>query len=265
MKAKTVLVSPYIMINTIGKIRIGISNGYMPGNKATFPHEYQSKSRLHYYSRFFNTIEVNSCFYKTPLRATYEKWVADVPDDFRFSLKLSKAITHDAALAADISCMENFLATAAGIGIKKGCLLIQFPGKITLGHFSQVERLLEQLRISDPSGEWRKAIEFRNESWYIGETTELLDEFDATMVIHDFAKAKLATTACKADFVYMRFHGPAGNYRDAYTAKFLEEKAVEIKTISASGKDVYAYFNNTIGEAFENAGLLHSSCIDVAV
>lgn len=246
------------MINSIGKIRVGISNGYIPGNKSTFPGEYRLKSRLHYYSRLFNTIEVNSCFYKTPLRSTYEKWVADTPDDFQFSLKLSKAITHDATLASDISCMENFLVTAAGTACKKGCLLIQFPGKITLEHFSQVERLLEQARMIDAAAEWRKAIEFRNESWYIGETTELLDEFDATMVIHDFAKAKLARTQCKANFIYMRFHGPAGNYRDSYTTKFLEEKAIEIKAISASGKDVYAYFNNTIGDAFDNASLLQS-------
>ena len=246
------------MISSNGTIRIGTSDGHMPGNKSTFPPAFQLKSRLHYYSTLFNTIEVNRCFYKTPLLSTYQKWANDVPEDFTFTLKLSKDITHANELSNDLDCMNTFLQAATGTGNKKGCLLIQFPGKITLGHFSQVERLLEQLRISDPSGEWRKAIEFRNESWYIGETTELLDEFDATMVIHDFAKAKLATTACKADFVYMRFHGPAGNYRDAYTAKFLEEKAVEIKTISASGKDVYAYFNNTIGEAFENAGLLHS-------
>ncbi len=244
------------MISSTGKIRIGISNGYIPGNKSTFPLEYQLKSRLHYYSRLFNTIEVNSCFYKTPLRSSYEKWVADVPGDFQFTLKLSKAITHDAALSADISCMENFLGAAEGVKSKKGCLLIQFPGKINIEYFKKVERLLEQIRVNDPLSEWRKAVEFRHGSWYIGETTELLDEFGATMVIHDFSKAKLTTTRCTANFVYMRFHGPTGNYRDSYSTEVLEEKAVQIKSIAESGKDVYAYFNNTIGNAFENAKLL---------
>ena len=247
-----------MMKGSVGKIRIGTSNGYLPGNKSTFPPEFRLKSRLHYYSQFFNTIEANSCFYKTPLRSTYEKWVADVPDDFQFSLKLSKAITHDKELSADISCMENFLYTASGTSHKKGCLLIQFPGKITIEQFSRVEKLLQQLRMNDPGGEWRKALEFRNESWYIGETTELLDEFGATMVVHDFSKGKVTSSACKANFVYMRFHGPAGNYRDSYTEKVLEEKAIQIQSITASGKDVYAYFNNTIGSAFENARLLQS-------
>jgi len=242
----------------IGKIRIGISNGYIPGNKSTFPPEFRLKSRLHYYSQFFNTIEVNSCFYKTPVRSTYEKWVANVQDDFQFSLKLSKAITHHKELSADIICMEEFLHAASGVGGKKGCLLIQFPGKITIEHFTQVEKLLDRLRANDPTGEWRKAIEFRNESWYIEETTELLDEFDATIVIHDFSKAKITRSGCKANFVYMRFHGPEGDYRDSYTPRFLEEKAIQIKLITASGKDVYAYFNNTIGSAFENARLLQS-------
>ena len=246
------------MAGAIGKIRIGISNGYMPGNKFTFPPEFQLKSRLHYYSQLFNTIEVNSSFYKTPLGSTYTKWAADVPDDFQFSLKLSKAITHDKELSGDIACIENFLHAASGTVNKKGCLLIQFPGKISIEHFNQVERLLGQLRVNDPADEWRKAIEFRNESWYMGETIELLDEYGATMVIHDFSKAKVAASACKAPFVYMRFHGPTGNYRDSYTTKFLEEKAADIKSKIASGTDVYAYFNNTIGNAFENARFLQS-------
>jgi uncharacterized protein YecE (DUF72 family) len=139
----------------------------LPGNKSTFPAEYRLKSRLHYYSRYLIRLKSIVVFIKTPLRSTYEKWVADTPDDFQFSLKLSKAITHDATLASDISCMENFLVTASGTACKKdACLSIS--RKITLEHFSQVERLLEQARMIDAAPEWRKAIEFRNESWYIG-------------------------------------------------------------------------------------------------
>ena len=81
------------MIMSTGKIiRIGTSNGHLPGNKITFPPPFQLKSRLHYYSTLFNSIEVNSCFYKTPLRSTYEKWVQDVPEDFGFTLKLSRIL-----------------------------------------------------------------------------------------------------------------------------------------------------------------------------
>ncbi|HEX2629132.1 MAG TPA: DUF72 domain-containing protein [Chitinophagaceae bacterium] len=249
------------MNGSTGKIRIGISNGQIPGNKSTFPPEYRLKSRLHYYSTLFNTIEVNSCFYKTPLQSTYEKWANEVPEDFQFTLKLSKEITHAKDLENDLACMEDFLRSASGTGNKKGCLLIQFPGKITLEHFSKVEQILVQLRLHDPDSQWRPAIEFRNESWYIGETTELLNEYNATMVLHDFSKAKIASWNGNADFVYIRFHGPSGNYRDSYNEKVLEEKAIIIKEFARAGRDVYVYFNNTAGNAFENAKYLQSKLI----
>jgi uncharacterized protein YecE (DUF72 family) len=242
-----------VMTVSTGKIWIGTSNVHIPGNKSTFPPEYRLKSRLHYYSTLFNTVEVNSCFYKTPLRSTYEKWTNDVPDDFRFTLKLSRDITHAKNLSGDLDCMNAFFRAATGTGNKKGCLLIQFPGKITLEHFNQVEQILAELRLHDPEDQWRKAVEFRNESWYIAETTELLNEHNATMVLHDFPKARLSGWTGNADFTYMRFHGPIGNYRDSYSEPVLNEKAAMIREMAGSGKDVYIYFNNTAGNAFENA------------
>ena len=250
-----ILNGPFFMT---GKIRIGTTNGHMPGSKKTFPAPYQLKSRLHYYSTLFNTIEVNSCFYKTPLRSTYEKWATDVPTDFQFTLKLTRDITHAAALRGDLNCMTHFLETAGGTGTKKGCLLIQFPGKISLEHFSEVERILQEVREQDPHKEWRPAVEFRNESWYVRETTELLNEYNAAMVLHDFSKAKISAFSGIADFMYFRFHGPSGNYRESYSNQALNEKAELIRKELNAGKDVYAYFNNTAGNAFENALYLQS-------
>jgi uncharacterized protein YecE (DUF72 family) len=239
-----------------GLVRIGTSNVHIPGNKTTFPPEFQLKSRLHYYSSIFNTVEVNSCFYKTPQRSTYEKWELDVPRDFQFSLKLSKEVTHAKELESDLTCMENFLGNAKGLSAKKGCLLVQFPGKISLDHFEKVENILAEIERHDPAHDWRVAVEFRNESWYTAETTELLDEFGAVMVMHDFKKAPNFQVKGQASFIYLRFHGPEGNYRGSYPDKFLKEKAADIKTWSEQGKDVYVYFNNTAGQAFENATAL---------
>jgi uncharacterized protein YecE (DUF72 family) len=246
-----------------GRIRIGTSNVVVPGNKQTFPPEFQLKSRLHYYSTLFNTVEVNSCFYKTPLFSTYQKWSLDVPEDFRFSLKLSKEVTHVKNLEGELGCMDKFMQSAGGTGNKKGCLLVQFPGKITLDYFNQVERILQELQEHDPAHEWRKAVEFRNSSWYTGETRELLDEYGAAMVLHDIPKGKMTEVSGKAGFTYIRFHGPKGDYRDSYPDSFLKAKAVEIREWLNEGRDVYAYFNNTIGSAFENAislkGMLEQS------
>ena len=236
-----------------GHLYIGTSNVVVPGNKRSFPAEYQSTSRLHYYASLFNSVEINQSFYKLPLRKTYEKWVMDVGAEFRFSLKLSKEITHAKNLKGDLSLLEQFLNTSMGIGIKKGCLLVQFPGKITLEYFSCVERILEALTKYDGEGAWRKTVEFRHSSWYIGETWELLDEFSTGVVLQDHPKAKLFELKGKASFVYIRFHGPSGDYRDSYSMEFLRKKATEIKDWMKKGKDVYVYFNNTIGNAFENA------------
>lgn len=235
-----------------GKIWIGTSNVVVPGNKASFPEAYRSKSRLHYYSTLFNTVEVNSSFYKTPLFATYEKWALDVPDDFRFSIKLTREITHAKDLVGDWTHLEKFMRTAAGIGDKKGCLLVQFPGKITLDYFSRVEQILERLTQRDPAEQWPLAVEFRHPSWYVGETWELLNESGAALVLHDMPKSRIWEVYTKASIVYLRFHGPEGDYKGGYSPAFLKERAAEIKKWQQKGKDVYVYFNNTIGDAFDN-------------
>ncbi|MEJ7692980.1 DUF72 domain-containing protein [Daejeonella sp.] len=63
-------------------------------NKAAYPPEFQERSRLGYYAHLFNSIEINSSFYKIPMARTVAKWAAEVPDDFRFTYKLWRDITH---------------------------------------------------------------------------------------------------------------------------------------------------------------------------
>lgn len=242
-----------MIVKQEGHIWIGTSNASIPGNKSTFPPAFRYKSRLHYYASIFNTVEINSCFYKTPQLSTYERWATEVPVDFCFTLKLSKQITHSKEAAVDIPCMDHFLKTAAGTASKKGCLLVQFPGKLTLDGFEKVEQILYHLQELDPLQHWRKAVEFRNPSWYTGETIELLDEFNAAMVLHDHPKARNFEHKTKADFIYLRYHGPQGNYRDSYPPAFLKGQAQLIKEWRSKVKDVFVYFNNTIGDAFHNA------------
>ena len=234
-------------------IWIGTSNVVIPGNKSTFPPAYRMKSRLNYYSSLFRTVELNSTFYKSPLSKTYEKWSADVPANFRFSIKLSKNITHAKDLQADLSHVNTFLTGAEGIGTKKGCLLIQFPGKISIAHFNQVENILQTLQEHDPRNAWKKVVEFRNSEWYIGETWELLEEYGAAVVLHDIPKAKIFELHGNTNVVYIRFHGPKGDYRDSYPESFLRQTAKQVKQWVKEGKEVYAYFNNTMGEAVFNA------------
>ena len=239
-----------------GQVWIGTSNVVVPGNKASFPEAFRSSSRLHYYARLFNSVEINSSFYKMPLPSTYGKWEEDVPADFRFTIKLSRDITHTRDLNYEKLMIQRFMDSAKGMQQKRGCLLIQFPGKISLDHFEQVEEILYLLEQSDTAHAWRKAVEFRHSSWFTRETWDMLDEFGAAMVLQDIPKCRMMDCKGNADFVYLRFHGEKGDYRGSYSNEYLLEKATEINNWLKAGKDVFAYFNNTMGEAFLNARYL---------
>ncbi len=241
-----------------GILRVGTSNVVLPGNKQAFPPEFRYKSRLTYYSTLFNSVEINSTFYKVPKPSTFEKWSAEVPESFRFTIKLWKEITHVKCLNFNAAELALFYNAINHTGNKKGCLLIQFPGSITLDSYARVEQLLTQCKELDPGMQWRIAIEFRSKTWYVGETYELLDEYGASLVLHDMPKSKNELLNKRAGFVYIRFHGVQGDYKGSYTDDQLGSQFQAIRHWLNDGKDVYVYFNNTIGDAFQNARYLKS-------
>ncbi len=243
-----------------GELFAGTSNIVIPGPKSGFPEAYQQTSRLFYYARLFNSVELNTTFYKTPRAITFEKWAAEVPEDFRFSIKLTREATHAKGLKFNPDEISKLMDASLSMGGKAGCLLIQFPGKITLDYFEQVESMLETIAEHEYFEHWKPAVEFRDASWYTRETQELLDEFDASLVVHDIPKSIIAEPNKNAPFVYLRFHGEKGDYRGTYSDQALEAYAARIASWRAAGKDVYAYFNNTVGDAFENAHTLRKLC-----
>ena len=243
-------------------IRIGTSNIVIPGSRDSFPAPYNLKSRLHYYAFFFDTVEINQTFYKLPRAATFERWAGEVGDAFQFTLKLSRDITHFKHLKGDLAFLDNFLYAADTLKEKKGCLLLQFPGKITLEYFNEVEAILQKATSADEHSQWKVAVELRHLSWHTGETYELLNSFGATLVMQDKPASKMMEQVTNAPLVYMRLHGPLGDYRGSYTDEFLKQQADRIIQLAAEGKTVYLYFNNTIGNAFNNAitltGMIYS-------
>jgi uncharacterized protein YecE (DUF72 family) len=242
-----------------GILRIGTSGIVIPGNKESFPNNFKHKSRLNYYSMLFNTIEINSTFKKMARVSTFERWSHDVPEDFQFTVKLSKDITHVRRLNVELDKIETFVTAANHLGSNKGCILIQFPGSITSEFSREVEQILLRLRQVDRKNEWRKAVEFRSSSWYNSQTHKLLHQYGASLVLHDMPASKNLDYGEAANFSYFRFHGPKGDYRGSYSAEFLEEQAKKIRKL-LNQQDVYVYFNNTMGNALENA-LAIKSCI----
>ena len=218
-------------------------------NKKAYPVEFQAKSRLIYYASRFNTIEINSSFYKMPRGLTYKKWAEDVPDDFQFTVKLWRGITHEKEFSQND--LQSFMAAVDNLGKKKGCLLVQFPAQTGLD-IPGFNRLMESITKLNSVQPWRIAIEFRHVKWYNKTVFAILDEFNASLVLHDMPKSVPTEVNEKASFIYLRFHGEKGDYRGSYSDHYLEERAVEIQSWQNQGKDVYVYFNNTIGNAALN-------------
>lgn len=225
-------------------------------NKKHFPEAFQEKHRLSYYSSKFNSIEINSSFYKIPRCQTFTNWSLLVPEDFQFSIKLWKGITHNREFNVELRALEVFFSALSCIGKKKGCLLIQFPATSPMG-LDQFRNILEQIKKIDPPGQWRLAIEFRHIRWYEKQVFGLIREYGASLVLHDMPNSFMDKLPEKYPFVYLRFHGEKGDYRGTYGRDFLTRKAKEIRQWMSQGLDVYAYFNNTIGGAVENAETLN--------
>jgi uncharacterized protein YecE (DUF72 family) len=232
------------------KFYSGTSGLVLPvANKQAFPQEFKDKSRLTYYASLFNSLEVNSSFYKIPMPATTKRWASEVPEDFRFTFKLFREVTHNKALAFDNKLVEKFMHVIDQVGGKKGALLVQFPASITFDNLSQLKKLLISIRRFDKANEWDLCVEFRHNSWYCKETYSLLSRYKAAVVMHDMPASAPPLIDPWTDFIYVRFHGPAGDYKGGYTDELLLEHAEKMKHWLQEYKTIYTYFNNTIGDA----------------
>ena len=241
----------------------GLSGLQLPIPKYSFPPPYENASRLTYYASIFNSIEFNSSFYKIPQPTTVAKWAASVPEHFRFTFKLWKGITHNKALNFNDEDIASFFNSINSVNEKKGCLLIQFPPSLGRENMIQLGKLLSYINEADPSQAWNVAVEFRNKSWYHEDVYDLMNSYKAAIVIQDIPKSATPLLNHTSDFLYLRFHGPTGNYRESYSEDFLKEYASLINEWIEEEKTVYVYFNNTMGDAFQNLktlnGLLHEN------
>ena len=236
----------------------GLSGLQLPIPKYAFPPPFESASRLTFYASIFNSIEFNSTFYKIPQPRTVAKWAASVPEHFRFTFKMWREITHSKGFNSKSEDVAAFFNSVNAVNEKKGCLLVQFPPSIGKEYRVQLKNLLSCIFESDPTHEWKVAVEFRNSSWYHEDVYDLLDTYKATVVVQDIPKSATPLLDQKSDFLYFRFHGPTGNYRETYSEDFLRETAGIIHEWIEEGRTVYAYFNNTMGDAFGNLKLLNN-------
>jgi uncharacterized protein YecE (DUF72 family) len=236
-------------------IHIGTSGwSYDHWQGVLYPLKTTSAKRLIYYLQQFQTVELNSSFYRWPKPETFAGWETKLPDGFRLSAKAPRWLTHVKNLKEPELWIDRIQESWSALGNKKAILLIQLSPRFAL-NYDRLATFLHQM-----PGEIRMAVEFRHPSWHNEAIFSLLEEHQVAYCIMNGANLPciLRTTA---SFVYVRLHGPETQplYHGAYSDAELLEWAAQVRAWHDAGKDVYVYFNNDIGgHAVRNALYLRS-------
>jgi uncharacterized protein YecE (DUF72 family) len=267
------------------RIRVGISGWRYAGWRGKFyPAGLVHRAELGFAAERFDSIELNGSFYSLQRPESYRSWYAEVPPDFRFSVKGSRYITHMLKLRNVGTALANFFASGVlALEDKLGPILWQFPPQLAFdGRF---EEFLEQLphdtaqatalarrhderlrgRSFMASGSQRPllhAFEVRHPSFCTPEFIALLRRYGAAAVVADTAGRWPMLQDVTAEFVYVRLHGDVTLYESGYGRAALERWAERIRAWSSGeepagvcrvwrpapvrrrGRDVYVYFDN---------------------
>lgn len=223
--------------------------------KGVLPRAVPQRDRLARLSTLFNAVEVNSSFYRLPPPGCAARWASAVPPGFRFAVKLSKFITHIRKLRIDAGddSFAPFLGAVAEFGDKRGPLLAQLPPNLPKDA-ALLDAFLHAIHTAMGSSPWRIAVELRHLSWRSHDIIEILDRHRAALVVADMPVCTVTEPNSGAPFVYIRRHGPAGDYRGGYAPERIAQDAALVRRELENGRDVFVFYNNTIDpDAAENA------------
>lgn len=259
----------------MARIRIGISGWRYPPWRGTFyPKGLPQHAELRYASSILPVIEINGSFYSLQRPSSYAQWYRETPQDFVFTVKGPRYITHMRRLKAVEAPLANFLASGLfNLREKLGPILWQFPPNFSydrsrmadflelLPHDTQAALSLARKRAAwmkgrtrlaiDRRRDLRHAIEIRHESFVCPSFMALLREHNVALVIAETARKWPMPLDITADFVYMRLHGDKELYKSGYSDKALERWAQRIRkwhgdtSRRAKARDVYCFFDNT--------------------
>ena len=221
-------------------VRIGCSGWSIPPAHA---HLFgRGDSTLARYATRFNSTEINSSFYRAHQQATYARWAENVPDDFLFSVKVPKVITHELGLRNAGLALDEFLDQVAGLGRKLGGVLLQLPPSLVYNaHMAGIVFAMLRQRTSA-----RIVVEPRHASWFSADA-------EAQFVRHAVARAGVdpavvpdaATPGQAGAWRYWRWHGSPRVYYSQYGADRLAELEKDVKQASQPRVESWIIFDNT--------------------
>jgi len=226
-------------VATPGQIRIGTSGWIYPHWRGTFyPPDLPERGWFAFYSRLFDTVEINNTFYRLPPAEIFDGWRRRAPAGFVYAVKASRFLTHLKKLKDASEPLESILSRARELAGHLGPILYQLPPNWRCD-LDRIHRFIALL-----PRDLQHVFEFRDPSWHTEEIRSLFAENGVGFCIHD-----LHGCSCPfwitARHVYLRFHGPTQvAYAGCYDRTQLGTWAEKIRQLQASGHDVYAYFNN---------------------
>lgn len=210
--------------------------------KIFYPENNPSSKWFEYYCTHFNTFEMNGTFYKFPTLKIMENWHLKTPEDFLFSVKAPKEITHSKKLIGCEELIKDFYDVCKnGLKHKLGPILFQFPPSY---HYSpeSLDFLISQLDL-----EYQNVVEFRHHSWRIPDVWEALAKSNITFcsVSHPQLPETIFT---ELPAIYIRFHGRPRMFYSSYSTEELT-KITAIISENINAKPTFIYFNNTASTA----------------
>jgi uncharacterized protein YecE (DUF72 family) len=225
-----------------------------------FPGDGQHLER---YARQFACVEINSSFHRAHSVATYARWAGMTPPNFRFAVKLPRAITHDARLRAARKPLQAFLAETAGLGDRLGVLLVQLPPSLAFD--ARVARTFFTLLRESWIGP--VACEPRHASWFESPADRLLARLQISRVAADPARDEVAARPGGwlgpagdgvGALLYYRWHGSPRIYWSNYDDAWLARQAARIAEWPAGAVPWVIFDNTASGAATANALALRS-------
>lgn len=207
-----------------------------------------------YYSEHFNTLELNTTFYRFPQLRFLQNWYNKSPGIYRFSVKAPRLITHYKQFKDSKRMLSDFYTTSReGLGDKLGCILFQLPDRVKYS-----DEMLERI-IDNMDQAFTNVIEFRHESWWKNSVYKKL----AKNNIHfcSISYPGLPDEVIQStQLAYYRFHGVPRIYKSCYKKDAVLSVAGQLLQNKKTQK-TYIYFNNTWGTgALRNARQLMAYC-----
>jgi uncharacterized protein YecE (DUF72 family) len=224
-------------------IKIGTAGWTIPRDVAR---EFASDgTSLERYASRFDVTEINSSFHRPHRISTWERWRDSVPDDFRFSVKLPKTVTHQAKLTDCAGQLDEFIAQASVLGEKLAVLLVQLPPKLELdpqvacAFFADLRSRTDAVIACEP----------RNASWLTSEADGLLRDQQVARVAADPAVCDAAARhGGWTGLRYWRLHGSPVIYRSSYADR-VEGYADTLLDQKFGASHRWCIFDNTASSA----------------